>query len=64
MKDKEAVPQLIRHVVRRLDEFVHEQPAENFSNIDEMELAFCWFLHNKDSGYRRPLGLPLRKSDE
>ena len=44
MRDDEANIRLIKHVTKRLDEFLDEIKPEEFETIEELEQAFVRFL--------------------
>ena len=44
MKDQIAVPALIRHLHKRIEEFFDEHEPEEFESIDELTRAFSGFL--------------------
>lgn len=52
MRDNEVGVALIRSVTRRIDEFLHDNPAAQFADESKVIHAFCRYLRMKDGGTR------------
>lgn len=50
MKNDEAGIELIKHVTRRLDEFLYENTPAQFHTIEEMQRNFARWLRLKETG--------------
>lgn len=48
MNDGKANIALIRHVTRRIDEFLYEYEPENFATVGEMLEAFSRWLMDRE----------------
>lgn len=48
MKDEEASRTLIKHIYRRVEEFLDTYDAAEFADADALQQGFVRFLRNRD----------------